>query len=271
VIDISKKMTVSILGCGWYGRALGRALTAKGMTVKGSTTSADKLSALADFGILPFEVRAESDSLSADPAFFDCDVLVVSIPPRFRRGETADYLPKIGHIIGAIKQYGVRKVIYTSSTGVYGDTNSEVNELSVPQPEPGSGTILLETEKLFTTETAFKTAILRFGGLIGEGRDPGRFFAGKTQIPNGRAPVNLVQLEDCVGVTEAIIMKDAFGYVFNTCSPEHPPKAGFYRAAAAKAGLPPPDFIDELLDWKIVLSVNIPAILGYRFTGTLID
>ncbi|MFB9845520.1 SDR family oxidoreductase [Mucilaginibacter ginsenosidivorans] len=263
-------MTVSILGCGWYGKAFGRALAAKGFTVKGSSTSADKLSALAEFGILPFEVRAGADSLSADPAFFDCDALVVSIPPRFRRGETADYLPKLGHIINTIKQYGIKKVIYTSSTGVYGDTNSEVDELSNPQPAPVTGAILREAENLFETETAFKTAILRFGGLIGEGREPGRFFAGKTGIPNGRAPVNLISLEDCVGITEAVIANDAFGYVFNACSPEHPPKAEFYRAAAAKAGLPLPEFLNELLNWKIVNSVNVPEILGYRFTGRLI-
>lgn len=263
-------MTISILGCGWYGKALGRALAAKGITVKGSTTSGDKLQALTALGILPFEVRAEADSLGADPAFFNCDVLVISIPPRFRRGETADYLPKLGHIINAIKQYGIKKVIYTSSTGVYGDTNSEVDELSNPQPATGTGTILREAENLFETETAFKTVILRFGGLIGEGREPGRFFAGKTGIPNGRAPVNLISLEDCVGITEAVITKDAFGYVFNACSPEHPPKAEFYRAAAAKAGLPLPGFLDELLDWKIVNSVNVPGILGYQFIGTLI-
>jgi len=196
-------------------------------------------------------------------------VLVISIPPRFRKGETAAYLPKLGHIINVIKHYGIKKAIYTSSTGVYGDTNGEVNELSDPQPGSETGTILLEAEKLFEVETGFKTAIPRFGGLIGEGRDPGRFFTGKTGIPNGRAPVNLISLEDCVGITDAVILKDAFGHVFNACSPEHPPKAEFYRAAAAKAGLPLPEFIDELLDWKIVNSVNVPEILGYRFTVSL--
>jgi len=264
------KMTISILGCGWYGKALGRALAAKGFMVKGSATSADKLGALAYLGILPFEVRAEAGGLKAGPGFFDCDVLVISIPPRFRRGESADYLPKLGYIIDAIKQYGIKKAIYTSSTGVYGDTNREVDELSDPQPGTETGIILLGAEKLFEKETGFKTAILRFGGLIGEGRDPGRFFAGKTNIPNGRAPVNLIGLEDCVGITETVIEKDAFGHIFNACSPEHPQKAEFYRAAAAKAGLPPPQFIDELLDWKMVNSVNVPGTLRYQFTGSLV-
>jgi len=195
--------------------------------------------------------------------------LVISIPPRFRKGETADYLPKLGHIIDAIKQQGIKKVIYISSTGVYGDTNREVNELSDPQPGSETGAILLEAEKLFEVETGFKTTILRFGGLIGEGRNPGRFFAGKTGIPNGRAPVNLISLDDCVGITEAVISKDAFGQVFNACSPEHPPKTEFYRAAAAKAGLSLPEFIDELLEWKIVNSVNVPEILGYHFMISL--
>ena len=264
-------MTVSILGCGWYGKALGQALTAKGFTVKGSATSNDKLDSLAALGIEPFLTHAEATGLSADPTFFDCDVLVISIPPRFRQGESAEYLPKLGHVIGAIRRHGIKKVIYTGSTGVYGDINSEVNELTDPQPNPGTGTILLEAEGLFEAETTFKTAILRFGGLIGEGRDPGGFFADKTGIPNGRAPVNLIRLDDCVGITKEAIEKDAFGHVFNACSPEHPPKAEFYRAAAAKAGLPLPDFNDELLDWKIVNSVNVPGILGYKFTTSLIE
>jgi nucleoside-diphosphate-sugar epimerase len=108
----------------------------------------------------------------------------------------------------------LQKVIFISSTGVYADLNMEVNELTDPQPDTVSGKILYEAEELFRQQIKFKTTIIRFGGLIGLGREPGRFFAGKKDIPNGLAPVNLIELNDCIGITEAILNKNAFGYTF---------------------------------------------------------
>jgi predicted dinucleotide-binding enzyme len=48
---------ISILGCGWYGSALGKALIADGIEVKGSTTSAAKMKDLAALGIRPYVVN----------------------------------------------------------------------------------------------------------------------------------------------------------------------------------------------------------------------
>jgi nucleoside-diphosphate-sugar epimerase len=263
-------MVVSILGCGWYGRALAGSLIKEGIIVKGSTTLTENLAELSTIGIKPFVVKIAGGNNDFDAEFFKCDILVVNIPPKFRKGETAEYLPKIKQIIDAIQQSKLSKVIYISSTGVYGDHNSEVNESSDPAPDNEPGSILLEAENLFQQQNSFKTTITRFAGLIGPGRDPGRFFAGKSNIPNGKAPVNLIHLDDCIGITHAVIKQNAFGHVFNACSPEHPAKADFYRQAARRAGLPLPEFIDELNTWKIVKSVNLPDILNYNFkTGIL--
>ncbi|MFI5163456.1 MAG: SDR family oxidoreductase [Sphingobacteriales bacterium] len=262
-------MVVSILGCGWYGKAVAVTLIARGISVKGSATSPDKVAPLFSLGILPYVVQFDADNQTFDPAFFECDVLIISIPPKFSEGD--EYLPKLQRIIQTIPQSQVEKVIYISSTGVYGDYNGEVNELDDPQPNTPSGEILLQAEKLFQAETAFKTTIIRFGGLVGTGRDPGRFFAGKTAIPNGLAPVNLVHLADCIGITGAIINHDAFGYLFNACSPHHPRKADFYREASSGSELPLPEFIDELDSWKLVNSINSARILNYQFKSSLLD
>jgi len=257
-------MTISILGCGWFGLALAKALVKEGITVKGSTTSAEKMELLSAEGVQPHLVQIDADSQTFDPEFFQCDILIISIPPRFRKGEAADYLPKIKSIVHAIEQAGIIKVIYTSSTGVYGDHNSEVNEHKEPLPDTESGKILLEAEKFLQSQTAFKTTVLRFGGLIGPGRHPGRFFAGKKDIPNGRAPVNLIHLDDCIGIGLAVIGQNAFGNLFNAVSPAHPEKAEFYTRAALQAGLPVPEFVDELNNWKIVNSIEL-SVLGYEF------
>jgi nucleoside-diphosphate-sugar epimerase len=258
-------MTVSILGCGWYGLALAKKLIENGVTVKGSTTSPDKLPKLKADGINSFLIDLSTGPESYDPDFFNCDLLVIAIPPKSRSGEGAEYVSKLQRVVEAITQHRLEKVILTSSTGVYADLSKELNELDEPLANTPSGLVLSKAEELFRQQTNFKTTIIRFGGLIGPGRDPGRFFAGKTDIPNGLAPVNLIHQQDCIGLTLAIINKDAFGYTLNACSPHHPTKAEFYTRAAAKAGLAKPQFITELIEWKVISSVYVNKVIGYDY------
>ncbi|MDB4919007.1 SDR family oxidoreductase [Mucilaginibacter sp.] len=258
-------MVVSILGCGWYGKALAKTLLKINITVKGSATSPEKLEHLSKADITPYLINFKADSEDYDPEFFKCDILIISIPPKTRQGEAGDYLPKIEKIIGAVLKYQIKKVIYISSTAVYGDSNNEVNELNDPEPDTESGKILLAAENIFRHQTVFKTTIIRFAGLVGPGRHPGRFFAGKTNIPNGNAPVNLIHLEDCVGITLTVIEQDAFGYLVNATSPDHPQKSDFYLQATLQAGLMPPEFINELTNWKLINSVFLQEVLNYEF------
>lgn len=258
-------MTISILGCGWYGRALAKALLTNDIRVKGSTTSPEKLEQLRASGMEPYLVQFSARTKSYEPEFFKCDILVVSITPKMRQGESADYLSKIQNIVNAIAEHQVARVIYISSTAVYGEHNWEVTEMDEPGPDTTTGSILLAAEDIFRAQTAFRTTVLRFSGLVGPGRHPGRFFAGKKDIPDGRAPVNLIHLDDCTGITLAIIEQLFFGHVLNACAPDHPPKQDFYKTAALHAGLVVPEFIDELRGWKIIKSALIPGVLKYSF------
>ena len=259
-----EKPTISILGCGWYGKAAGAALIAAGATVKGSATTELKKDKLTSLGIIPYVVNVGYDSEIIPPGFFECDLLIICIPPKFRAAEENAYLSKISCIIELIEAYAIKKIIYISSTGVYGDYNRVVNELDDPLPDNEKGRILFEAEQMLVCNNLFKTTVLRFAGLIGPGRDPGRFFAGKINIPNGQAPVNLIHLDDCVGITLEIITKEYFGYLFNACMPDHPDKATFYTSASLSSDLPAPVFLNEINKWKIVNSVNV-VLLNYKF------
>jgi nucleoside-diphosphate-sugar epimerase len=256
---------ISILGCGWFGLPLGKALVEQGYKVKGSTTSALRSGELQCAGIRPYVVDLSPGDTIIDEGLFDCDVLIIAIPPKLRKGEYSEYLSKIQLIKDNIIKFNIRKVILISSTGVYLEVDRHVDESSNIDPDTPSSRTLLEAERLLMNDPDLQTTVVRFGGLIGPGRHPGRFFAGKKDIPNGQAPVNLIHLDDCIGIIKSIIEQDAFGDIFNACAPQHPQKQIFYTKAAANAALPAPHFIDELGDWKIVDSKNLSAILNYQF------
>jgi nucleoside-diphosphate-sugar epimerase len=259
-------MTISIAGCGWFGMELAKSLLQEGHQVKGSTTTPEKLEMLAAAGIEPVLIRlSEKEELISDHSFFKCDVLVIAIPPKARINEGKDYLFAVTRLIELATEYQIGKIIFISSTSVYGDVNGPVDEDTLPTPDTLSGEVLVQAEKLFTSTQSFQTTIIRFAGLIGPGRDPGKFFSGKENIPNGLAPVNLIHLVDCVGITQAIIDKGFFGYIINACSPHHPTRNDFYINASAKSGLSLPHFVNERTSWKVVNSKFIPGELYSDF------
>lgn len=263
-------MMISIIGCGWFGLQLAKSLISEGHDVKGSTTSTDKLPILRKERIKPYRISLpNTDQSSIDSSFFICDVLVIAIPPKVRSNPNSPYIPIILFLIESIKASDVRNVIYISSTGVYTDASKHVDETTQPDPDSISGKVLFHAESLFRSENSFRTTIVRFGGLIGPGRDPANFFSGKRDVPNGQAPVNLIHLDDCCGICLAILKQDAFGYVINAVSPEHPKKMEFYKQVCIRAGVPEPEFRDELLSWKIVDSVNIQSLLPYSFSRSI--
>src|SRR6187431_2709971 len=89
---------ISLLGCGWLGFPLAKALLSNGLSVKGSTTSESKLSILKSSGIDPFlitlsEVERSLDSKSMNDdiqSFLDgSETLIINIPPQLR-GKNSD-------------------------------------------------------------------------------------------------------------------------------------------------------------------------------------
>lgn len=258
--------TISILGCGWLGLPLANYLIGKGYKVKGSTRTRSELEVIKSHGIEPFYLVLDPD-LRGDNVddFFNCDVLVVNFPPE-RRDDIALYHPaQIRSLIASIESSPVKKVLFVSSTSVYPDLGREVSEDDNAPPEKPSGIALLEAERLLRQSTRFETTIIRFGGLIGYDRMPGRFLAGRKGITGGNAPVNLIHRDDCLGIINRIIELSAWGETFNACADEHPLRKEYYTAQALKLGLDPPGFKDGGGGFKIIRSDKLKKRLEYRF------
>lgn len=261
--QVKKHNTISILGCGWFGFAFAKELVGRGYSVNGSTTSQEKLNILLDAGIAPFLIDISAENHQNNKAFFDVDVLFICIPPKRKSLELQDYPKKIESIIHSAKK--TTQIVLISSTSVYGDQDDTVDEDSETFPETESGKMVLQAENILKSARPNYATVLRFAGLIGPDRDPGRFFAGKKDLPNGLAPVNMIHQKDAIGVACAIIENDAFGKTYNACAPNHPTKIDFYTAAALNSGLEAPTFIEEKASYKIVESKNVPKFLRYKF------
>ncbi|WDF57369.1 NAD(P)H-binding protein [Mucilaginibacter sp. KACC 22063] len=246
---------VSILGCGWYGQGLANALLRKGWLVKGSVTKYEKLALLQQQGIQPFLIDLQNlDSTIGLDDFFTCDTLIIAC--NVNLGNRANYLLEIQALIKKIKTSAIRKIIFISSVSVYGEPCMVVNEQSPPHPDTESAQLLLAAEELLLAETQLDVTILRFGGLIGPGRMPGKFLSGKKDIPNGLAPVNLIHLQDCIGLTQALINSKKMIRHLNGVSPDHPTRKDFYCLAAETEKLPLPDFVLDKHKWKEVNSLH---------------
>lgn len=255
---------VSILGCGWFGTALAVHLLNDGFDVKGSATSKEKVSVLQQRGIPSYNIRLDQEVslLSPDSDFWLSDALIISSNVKLAAND--GYRSGMQNLVQQVKSTAMKKIIFISSTSVYGDHNAVVDDHTACSPDSPSGTVLLELESLLQNIPGVQFVSLRFGGLVGPGRLPGSFFAGKKNIPNGLAPVNLIHLEDCIGITALLLSLENLPSSVNGVSPDHPSRAEFYVLAAQQQGLEVPEFIMEKTDWKIVGSSFLQE-RGYAF------
>jgi len=262
---------ISILGCGWLGFPLAKKLIEKGNSVKGSTTSESKLSILENAGINPFLVTVESESVSENVTAFlaESEILIIDIPPKLRAVTSESkkvFVQKIENLIPFIEKSSVSKVLFVSSTSVYGNENEFITEETNPNPETESGKQLVLAEAILQKNQNFETTILRFGGLIGEDRHPAKFLAGKENLENPDAPINLIHQKDCIAIIEEIINQSKWNEVFNAVAPFHPTREEYYTQKAKEQNLALPKFSSEKSNIKkIISSEKIETILNYQF------
>ena len=256
---------ISILGCGWLGLPLAKMLLQKAYSVKGSTTSPDKLNILSSAGITPYLIHLNGESTNKLADFLQTDLLIICFPPKIRAGKGEEYVQQIKFLVDSIRIAPLKNILFVSSTSVYPDTNSTFTELNSPADSPTAHYLVQAEEAL--QQIGIPTTILRFSGLVGYDRHPGRFFAGKNNLPNPLGPVNLIHLDDCLQIIDAIIGQEKWNEVYNACADYHPQRQEFYTAATKALGLPLPHFAHPKPDDtnKIISNEKLKKDLNYRF------
>ncbi|WP_285164884.1 SDR family oxidoreductase [Shewanella goraebulensis] len=263
---------VAIVGCGWFGLPLAQQLVKDGLLVAGTKRTQQGCDELVQQGITPFELdlsqvneqTIEHDTTRLAP-LFDADVLIANIPPGLRRGES-HYLTHIQRLKQLINGHEYKRVIFISTTGVYPSTDKDMFETDATAYDDKSA-VLLEAESHFAAMQ--NSCIIRFSGLIGPKRHPGKFFGGRQDIAGGNVAVNLVHLDDCIEAIRTILQATEKGTevasIYNLAAPNHPSRADFYQAAAVHLGLDAPQFNHQVLPSKTIIGNLICQQLGFNY------
>jgi len=214
-------MFILILGLGRTGKHLGQLLLTSGHQVAGTTRSQSKAEEFRNDGIIPYRWSA-SDGTSALP---DADVVVCAFPP-------TDTYPIQLAALGV--RYPKTQIIQISSTSVFDDNQSEINEATPPQGKR----LLVEAEnEVLSLELG---RVIRAGGLYDEDSHPVQFIAGKKDLVD--APVNLIHREDLAEIISDMVNGNITDKLVHAVNPDHPLKSEYYKRKALERGLEVPEF-----------------------------
>jgi len=210
-MNYSKK--VSILGCGWVGKALKVAL--------------------------PYEIHCLSrdSSVNTEAGMYDCDVLVIAIPPR------DNYLEVLEETLSLLSAQ--TQVILLSSISFY------------------DGKALVVAAETLLQKLDKEVVILRLGGLMGYDRIAGNYTAGKILASN--SATNYIHRDDVVGIIATIISQEIRAEVFDVVAPIQSTKKEIFTINAKRFGFEETVFLDHTTIAKNLTPQRLIAVLGYSF------
>ncbi|HRX84351.1 MAG TPA: SDR family oxidoreductase [Phycisphaerae bacterium] len=239
----SDTQTVAIIGCGYVGRAVGIALRARGWRVRATTTSAERLAALAADGFEPHQLVG-SDRTALAALLADCSAAYLTLAPQRGGPSYRDvYQATAEALVDVLGETPVQRLIYTSSTSVYAQCDGAwVDETSPTEPATENSRVLLETEHLLLTALppAVDVSVVRLGGIYGPGRRLADFatrFAGR-QRDDGDAFLNLAHLDDIVVGLVGLLDTEHHG-VLNLSGDQPTTRRAVYDPLLRRLELPP--------------------------------
>lgn len=237
-----------IVGCGYVGRRLAGRLIERGVTVFGTSRSAERAAQLAELGVRPLIVSVTQPVTFAalTPALEQPALDVYYLVPPGRPDSSPSprqvVLGGVAHMVRQMRRANVRRAVLASSTAVYGQRDGRrVDADTTPQPVDERAKFLLEGERLWR-EASGKHFVVRFAGLYGPGR-----IIGMTGLRHGgpllgdpHALLNVIHVDDAVELLLAVMTADAPNPVELGCDGRPIQRIDYYRHLATRLGLPAP-------------------------------
>jgi len=246
-----------IIGCGWLGLSLAKYLISKSYHINGTSTSAERFIELREANINPFVFNLGERISDEFLEYLDFLIICFPISKKHSEDKYLNFIQDLSHQINE-----KTKVIFTSSISVYIQNQLIADEANGILDKTSINFIV---EEMLQKQLKNDLTILRLGGLISENRHPIHFLAGKTNIENGNAPINLVHREDVIQLIWSIISESKFNEIFNCVYPFHPSKNSYYKKVAKERNFTPPSFVENQLNHKIVDGQKAAKKLEFRY------
>lgn len=248
-------MQISIVGCGWLGQPLAMSLLNEGHTILATSRSELKQQQLNQLGIST-KIYQLGDSLSSETmsSVLQSELLILNIPPGGRKIKADFYTDQMTKLIEQAKLTSVKKLLFISTTAVYGELEGEINEQTAVAPLTPSAIAHVTLEQRALAIFGDNACILRLAGLVGHNRHPAHYLAGKTDLDNPLQRVNLVHQSDVITAIKAIIKQPKFTQILHLSAYEHPTRVDYYTNTCKKLGLIPPlfDHTSSSKDGKVI-------------------
>ena len=236
-------MRVAILGCGYVGLELGRQLSAD-HDVVGVRRSDSGVAAIESAGLEAVQADV-TDPVDLEQVP-DADAVVFAASSGGRGAEAAREIYVDG-LRTTVKQFAARentpdRLVYTSSTGVYGDHDGDwVDEETPLDPTTEKTEVLAEAERIATElagANGIDGTVARFAGLYGPDRYRlERYLEG----PVTAGYLNMVHRDDAAGVVRFLLETDrGRDDVVLVVDDEPAPKWEFADWLAAECGVTEP-------------------------------
>ncbi|WP_344364435.1 SDR family oxidoreductase [Arthrobacter humicola] len=238
-------MTVLLAGCGDLGTEAGLRFAAAGHRVVGWRRSPGKLPA----AIEGVAADLSSSELPAVPTDTTAVVVAIAADSPTEDAYRSAYVDGLAHVLDAVLASGatVRRVLFVSSTAVYGDAGGGwIDERTTPEPGGFSGRIIREAEELLyrrLSGTGITPVVLRLGGIYGPGRTRliDQVRGGTAVFPATSRFTNRIHRDDAAAAIVHLCTMDAVpGPVYIGVDNEPAELGDVLGFLAAELGLPQP-------------------------------
>lgn len=232
-----------VVGCGYLGTRVATRWLAAGDRVVAVTRRQERALELAALGLEPLVADVTSPAFGAAGTLPDAATVFWAVG--FDRGSGATH--RDVHVTGLARLLdalpGAPRVIFSSSTGVWGDEDGRVVSEETPaHPSREAGQVLLEAESLLRAHPRGPGVALRFAGLYGPGRLPriADLRAGRPIAADPASWLNLVHVDDAAEIVR-IVAAAAHPRPLYVVSDGHPvQRRDWYGRLATLSGSPPP-------------------------------
>ncbi len=230
-----------IIGCGYMGCLVGAEYLARGEAVTGVVRSAASAQRLRKLGI--GALQADLDAASAPTLPSRGEALFYFAPPP----ATGSTDPRLRRVLAGFAVGGQpRRIVYISTTGVYGDCEGAwVDEGWPVHPQTARARRRVDAELAlaeWADVSGGELVILRVAGIYGPGKLPlERLRQGQPVVRASESPfTNRIHAEDLVQVCLAAMARGARGRVYHACDGHPGTMAEYFRLLAEEAGLASP-------------------------------